>query len=74
MNNSQLSYLMNASALAKTAIDDILMELSITFGPTIKIQPNPKNSGFFGMFAGLLLAGCWVVLSLFYRAIQKKIP
>jgi hypothetical protein len=59
--------------IKEVPIDDILNQMKINFGPTIKITPNHTKFGFFGMFAGLLLALCWMALSLFYRAIQKKI-
>ena len=59
--------------IKEVPIDDILNQMKVNFGPTIKIIPNHTKFGFFGMFAGLLLALCWMALSLFYRAIQKKI-
>ena len=58
-------------AITESTVEDILKEFQITFGPTKTVQLNPIMCGILGMFAGLLLAGCWMVLSYFYRAIQN---
>jgi len=61
-------------AVTQIPVDEILTNLRIIFSPTIKIQPTPIYYGILGMSVGLLLVGFWVVLSLFFRAIQKRIP
>ena len=63
--------LLDYTAIAESSVEDILKEFHIAFGPTKTVQPNPRKYAIFGIFAGLLLAGCWMVLSLFYRAIKK---
>ena len=71
-NLDDIDSILHYTAIAESSVEDILKEFQVTFGPTKTVQPNPRMYGIFGIFAGLLLAGCWVVLSLFYRAIQKK--
>jgi hypothetical protein len=64
--------LLTSEIIAEIPVDDILREFQVIFGGTKTVQPNPRRYGIFGMFAGLLLAGCWIGLSLLYQAIQKK--
>jgi len=59
--------------ISQTPTTEILKELRIVFGPTIKIQPNVFKYGFYGIFVGLFFSMCWIALSGFYQAIQKKI-
>tara|TARA_B110000503_G_scaffold68468_1_gene106906 strand:- start:167 stop:826 length:660 start_codon:yes stop_codon:yes gene_type:complete len=68
---NQVASILPYIAITESSVEDILKEFQITFGPTKTVQPNPRKYGILGMFAGLLLAGCWMVLSYFYRAIQN---
>ena len=70
---SEFTSLIPYFAIKKISVENVLKEFKIIFGPTITVQPNPKKYGILGMFTGLLLVGCWMMLSFFYQAIQKKL-
>lgn len=70
---SEFTSLIPYFAIKKISVENVLKEFKIIFGPTITVQPNPIKYGILGMFAGLLLVGCWMMLSFFYQAIQKKL-
>jgi len=61
-----------SSVISKISTDEILKQFKVTFGPSIKIQPNPKKYGLLGIYAGLLLAGLFVGLSLFTELYKKR--
>ena len=58
--------------IARIPIDEILMDLTISFGGTNLIQPAPVKTGIYGMLAGLLLALCWIIISVLRQALIKK--
>ena len=70
----ELSSSLPASVLSTIPVDEILRKYSINFSSSQKVGPNPIKYGILGMSVGLLLAGCWMVLSLFFRAIQRRMP
>jgi len=53
-------------------INPVLDRLHLTFSPTQALYPYPTKHGALGLLAGLFLAGCWVLVSLFTQALREK--
>jgi hypothetical protein len=53
-------------------VNTVLDQLHLTFSPTEALYPYPTKHGALGLLAGLFLAGCWVLVSLFTQALREK--
>lgn len=53
-------------------INPVLDRMHLTYSPTQALYPYPTKHGALGLLAGLFLAGCWVLVSLFTQALREK--
>ena len=54
-------------------VNAVLDNLHLTFSPTQALYPHPTKHGALGLLAGLFLAGCWVLVSLFAKALRESL-
>lgn len=58
--------------IAQIDTDEVMESLSITYGVTETIYPDPILHGVIGLFAGLVLALGWMMLAIVRSALLKK--
>ena len=72
LSNPGGKVVMRNQDIGNIEINTVLDPLHLTFSPTQALYPYPTKHGALGLLAGLFLAGCWVLVSLFTQALREK--
>ena len=73
MSNPAGKVILSNRDIGNIEINTVLDRLHLTFSPTQALYPYPTKHGALGLLAGLFLAGCWVLVSLFAKALRESL-
>ena len=71
--NTTRTLVLSNRDLGNIDVNSVLAHLQISFGETQSPYPDPMKHGARGLLAGLFLAGCLMLVSLFAKALRESL-